>query len=324
MKILVTGGCGFIASHVVDALVNAGHDVAIIDNLSSGKLENKNDRARFYHADICGPEIDAIIREERPDVIDHHAAQISVPQSVRDPLGDAEVNITGTLKLLELSRVHHVRRFVFSSTGGAIYGEATAVPTPEDYIPRPASPYAISKFSAEHYIRFYGSQHGVEYVILRYSNVYGPRQIPHGEAGVVAIFTEAFLNHELPTLYHFPGEPDGMVRDYCYVKDIASANLLAVNTDRNGVFNIGTGRGTTTRELYTSILRAVRAHAVELGPTFDDPHTGGAREGDIKVSTLNAQRARTELGFRTTFPLEAGLDETVAWYLSKSNRQGQR
>lgn len=322
MRILVTGGCGFIGSHVVDALVNAGHDVAIVDNLSSGTLENKNERARFYHADICGPEADAIIREERPDIIDHHAAQISVPQSVSDPLGDAEVNIKGTLKLLELSRLYRVKRFVFSSTGGAIYGEATTVPTPEEYVPQPASPYAISKFSAEHYIRFYGAHHGVEYVILRYSNVYGPRQIPHGEAGVVAIFTEALLKHDLPTLNHFPGEPDGMVRDYCYVKDIASANLLAVKTDRRGIFNIGTGRGTTTRALYDGILRAARGRGIDLGSSFDHPHTGGAREGDIKVSTLNAHRAQTELGFRTTFPLEAGLEETVAWYLGRQEQQG--
>lgn len=322
MKILVTGGCGFIGSHVVDALVSAGHDVAIIDNLSSGKLENKNEKARFYHADICDRQVDAILRDERPDIIDHHAAQISVPQSVNDPLGDAEVNIKGTLRLLELTRLHRVRRFIFSSTGGAIYGEATTVPTPEEYVPQPASPYAISKFSAEHYIRFYGAHHGIEYVILRYSNVYGPRQIPHGEAGVVAIFTEAFLKQELPTINHFPGEPQGMVRDYCYVKDIASANLLAVHTDRRGVFNIGTGRGTTTRDLYRSILRAVRAHGVDLGPSFDDPRTGGAREGDIKVSRLNAQRAQTELGFRTTYPLEAGLEETVAWYLGRQEQQG--
>ena len=322
MKILVTGGCGFIGSHVADLFINDGHEVIIVDNLSSGTLENKNEKARFYQADICGPIIDSIIREERPDIIDHHAAQISVPQSVRDPLGDAEVNIKGTLRLLELSRLRGVRKFIFSSTGGAIYGEASSVPTSEEYVPQPASPYAISKFACEHYIRFYGAHHGLDYVILRYSNVYGPRQIPHGEAGVVAIFTESLFKRELPTLYHFPGEPNGMVRDYCYVKDIASANLLAVRTDKMGVYNIGTGRGTTTRELYFGIIRALRQKGMDLAPAFDHPNTGDAREGDIKVSTLNAGRAQADLGFSIAFPLDAGLDETVAWYLSKQKVTG--
>jgi UDP-glucose 4-epimerase len=323
MKILVTGGCGFIGSHVTDLFVNNGHEVVIVDDLSSGNLENKNEKARFYSADICGPVIDSIIREEKPDIIDHHAAQISVPQSVRDPLGDAEVNIKGTLRLLELSRVCGVRKFIFSSTGGAIYGEANSVPTSEEYVPQPASPYAISKFACEHYIRFYGVHHGLDYVILRYSNVYGPRQIPHGEAGVVAIFTEALFKKDLPTLYYFPGEPDGMVRDYCYVKDIAAANLLAVKTDKRGMYNIGTGRGTTTRELYFGIIRALRQKGVDLTPAFDHPNTGGAREGDIRVSTLNTGRAQADLGFSTAFPLDAGLDETVAWYLSKQKVQGK-
>ncbi len=318
MKILVTGGCGFIGSHVVDAFVDEGYEVVIVDNLSSGTLANKNKRARFYQVDICTPELDTIVRDERPQIIVHHAAQISVPLSVRDPLTDAEVNIKGTLRLLELSRAHSVKRFVFASTGGAIYGEASEVPTPEEYVPQPSSPYAISKLSCEHYIRFYGKQHNLNHVILRYSNVYGPRQIPHGEAGVVAIFTEALLSKKLPTLNHFPGEPQGMVRDYCFVKDIASANVVAAKTNKPGTYNIGTGKGTTTSLLYTEILQALRLSGIDLPPLFDHPKRAEAREGDIKVSTLNTDRAQAELGFRPAFQLREGLAQTVAWYLSRS------
>ena len=322
MKILVTGGCGFIGSHVVDAFVDDGHEVVIVDNLSSGTLANKNERARFYRVDICTPELDAVIRDERPQVIHHHAAQISVPLSVRDPLADAEVNIKGTLRLLELSRAYGVKRFVFASTGGAIYGEASKVPTPEDYVPQPSSPYAISKLSCEHYIRFYEKQHNLGHVILRYSNVYGPRQIPHGEAGVVAIFTEALLSKKLPTLNHFPGEPEGMVRDYCFVKDIARANLLAANTNRPGTYNIGTGRGTTTGLLYAEILRALRQSGVDLAPLFDHPKTAEAREGDLKVSTLDNGKAQAELGFQPAFQLRDGLAQTADWYLSRQRTHG--
>jgi len=322
MKILVTGGCGFIGSHVVDMFVAAGHDVVIVDNLSSGTLDNKNEKARFYHEDICEPGLEAIVRDERPDIIDHHAAQISVPASVETPLLDAEVNIKGTIRLLELARRYSARKFLFASTGGAIYGEAKTVPTPEEYVPEPASPYAISKMSCEHYIRFYGQQHNVGYVILRYSNVYGPRQIPHGEAGVVAIFTESIMRGELPTLYHFPEAPEGMIRDYCFVKDVASANFLAAQFDRPGTFNIATGTGTTTMALYAATIQTLRNKGLTISSALDNPKRGGAREGDIKVSTLNPARARKELGFHPAFSLEDGLSETVAWYLSRTKGRG--
>jgi UDP-glucose 4-epimerase len=324
MKILVTGGCGFIGSHVVDAFVDKGYEVVIVDNLSSGTLANKNERARFYRVDICTPELEEIIHDEEPEMIFHHAAQISVPLSVRDPLLDAEVNIKGTLRLLELSRTHGVKRFVFASTGGAIYGDANDVPTPEDYVPQPSSPYAISKLSCEHYIRFYGKQHNLGHVILRYSNVYGPRQIPHGEAGVVAIFIEALLSKKLPTLNHFPGKPEGMIRDYCFVKDIASANLLAATTNEPGTYNIGTGKGTTTRQLYREILQTLRLVPIDLPPLYDHPRTDEAREGDIKVSTLNTDRARERLGFRPAFQLTEGIAQTVEWYLAKQKVKDQR
>lgn len=320
MKVLVTGGCGFIGSHVVDAYIREAYQVVVVDNLSTGKRSNVNERAVVYVADVTGPGLDEIFEIEKPDIVNHLAAQISVPQSVKDPLFDAEVNIKGTLRLLELSQRHGVKKFIFSSTGGAIYGEATQVPTPEDYVPHPASPYAIAKFTAEHYIRFYSSQHGLNYTILRYSNVYGPRQIPHGEAGVVAIFTEGMLRGDLPTVNHFPGEPEGMIRDYCFVKDVAEANIIASASNSAGIHNVGTGRGTTTMQLYRMVLATLRERGIGLTERFDEPPRDRARGGDIRVSTLDVTRTGRELGFKAGTDLSSGLAQTVEWYLEQ-NRQ---
>lgn len=318
MKILVTGGCGFIGSHVADAYIEDGHEIAVVDNLSTGKITNKPEKARFYRFDICDPAIEDVFRTETPDIVNHHAAQISVPLSVQQPLYDAEVNIKGTLRLLELSVKYGAKRFIFASTGGAIYGEADVVPTDESYNPQPASPYAIAKFSAENYIRFYGAQHGLKYTCLRYANVFGPRQIPHGEAGVVAIFTEMLLKGKMPTVNHFPEEPEGMIRDYCYVKDIASASILATAGGKTGIFNIGTGKGTRTMELYRLILETLRKKGIEIPDRFVSPNRGEARDGDIRVSTLNAGKAKEELGFQPKFDLAAGLSETIDWYLEST------
>jgi UDP-glucose 4-epimerase len=315
MKVLVTGACGFIASHVADAYVERGHEVAIIDNLSSGKRENKNEKATLYVEDICTQQIEEVFARERPAVVNHHAAQISVPFSVEEPLIDAEVNIKGTLRLLELSRRYGVKKFIFASTGGAIYGEAEQVPTREDYQPEPASPYAISKQSSENYIRYYHNQFGLAYTVLRYSNVFGPRQIPHGEAGVVAIFTEKLLRGEHPTLNHFPEEARGMIRDYCYVKDIARASMIATESGSAGIFNIGTGRGTHTLTLYQTIVKALRSKGVNVPSSYDEPKRDSARPGDIKVSTLDASKAAAGLNWQPQYDLERGLLETVEWYL---------
>ena len=317
MKILVTGGCGFIGSHVADAFINNGHTVVVVDNLSMGSLANKNEKAHFHKIDVCSPEMAAVFEAEKPDIVTHLAAHISVPESVRDPLFDAEVNIRGTIRLLELSRSQGVKKFVFSSTGGAIYGEATQVPTDETYVPEPASPYDISKMSAENYIRFYGSQYGLNYTVLRYSNVYGPRQIPHGEAGVVAIFTESLFDGKLPVVNHFPEEPRGMTRDYCYVGDIAQANLIAASEPNKGIYNIGTGLGTCTMDLHRSVVEVLREKGIEVPPAFDEPGLGAARDGDIRVSILNAGKAERELGFRAKHDLKTGLTTTIEWYLSK-------
>jgi len=317
MKVLVTGGCGFIASHVVDAYVGEGYEVVVVDNLSTGKIENKNVRAKFYKVDICEEEVGKVFDAEKPDIVNHHAAQISVPLSVQEPLLDAEINIKGTVRLLELSKAHGVKKFIFSSTGGAIYGEATKVPTDEKYPPVPASPYAISKFASERYIQYYRGQFGLQYTILRYSNVFGPRQIPHGEAGVVAIFTEKLLAGQHPTLNHFPEERRGMVRDYCYVKDIARASVLASRSEKVGIFNIGTGKGTYTLDLYTETIKALRRNGKIIPPEFDEPKRDVARPGDIKVSTLNPGKARRELKWGTQYDLHDGLVETIEWYMNE-------
>ena len=314
MKVLVTGGCGFIASHVVDAYVNEGYEVVIIDNLSTGKMENKNEKARLHKIDICDDGVREIFAKERPDIVNHHAAQISVPLSVKEPLLDAEINIKGTLRLLELSKEYKIKKFIFASTGGAIYGDADQVPTDEDYQPEPASPYAISKFASEKYIRYYHHQFGLNYTILRYSNVYGPRQIPHGEAGVVAIFAEMLLDGRHPTLNHFPEERRGMIRDYCYAKDIARASILATGSEKVGVYNIGTGKGTYTLDLYTQTIAALRSQGKQVPGAFDEPKRDIARPGDIKVSTLNPGRAKRELGWEPLYDLQRGVRETIEWY----------
>lgn len=318
MKVLVTGGCGFIASHVADAYINEGYEVVIVDNLSSGKMKNKNKKAKLYKVDICDDEVTKVFDAERPDIVNHHAAQISVPFSVQEPLLDAEINIKGTIRLLELSKDHGVKKFIFSSTGGAIYGEATKVPTDEEYWPVPASPYAISKFSSERYIQYYHGQFGLNYTILRYSNVFGPRQIPHGEAGVVAIFIEKLLAGQHPTLNHFPEERRGMVRDYCYVKDVARASVIATRNKKVGIFNIGTGKGTHTLDLYTETIKALRSKAKIIPPEYDEPKRDIARPGDIKVSTLNPLKAKKGLRWEAQYDLRKGIVETIEWYINES------
>jgi len=237
MKVLVTGGAGFIGSNVVDGIIKAGHQVLVVDNLYTGKRSNVNPEARFYELDIRARETAELIKRERPDIIDHHAAQISVPASVSDPVFDADINIKGLLNLLEAARKYEVGKFIFISSGGAIYGEASEYPTSEDYQPQPLSPYAVSKYSSEHYLEYYRHQYGLDYTTLRYANIYGPRQIPHGEAGVVAIFMDNLLKERQSTLNHFREDEKGMVRDYCYVGDVVKANLLALEKG-SGDFSI--------------------------------------------------------------------------------------
>lgn len=316
MKVLVTGGAGFIGSNVVDGLIEAGHQVLVVDNLYTGKRSNVNPEARFYELDIRAPQIDELIQRERPDVLNHHAAQMSVPDSVSDPLFDADVNIKGLLNLLEASKKHGVGKIVFISSGGAIYGETSEYPTSEGYQPRPLSPYAVSKFSSEHYLEYYRHQYGLDYTTLRYANIYGPRQIPHGEAGVVAIFMDNLLKERQSTLNHFVEDEKGMVRDYCYVGDVVKANLLALEKGSGDFFNIGTGVGTKTLDLYNFIFKSFKEVRPELPEELAMVKKQITRPGDLTKSCLIIEKARRLLGWVPETDLQEGIRETLKWRLT--------
>jgi len=317
MKILVTGGAGFIGSNVVDGYIEKGHSVVVVDNLFTGKKENLNPAATFYEVDIRSQEIGTIIEKERPEIINHHAAQISVPASVEDPCFDADVNVRGLLNVLETSRKNGIRKIVFISSGGAIYGEADQYPTTENYSPKPLSPYAITKLVSEYYLFYYYHQWGLSYTVLRYANIYGPRQIPHGEAGVVAIFMTRLMNNQACTLYHFPNEPSGMIRDYCFVGDVVKANLLAIDQDENGLFNIGTGEGTNTLDLFRIIVEEVKKVKPDLADTIQEPNREVARPGDIAKSCLVVEKAKNVFGWRPETSLSEGVKATLEWHQSR-------
>lgn len=314
MKILITGGAGFIASHVVDACVAAGHEVLVVDNLSTGSVKNVHPEARFFRMDITDPAVEDLILQERPEVINHHAAQISVPFSVEDPHEDARVNVLGTLRLLQAAVRAGVRKVIFASTGGAIYGEVDA-PADENRPPAPQSPYALSKLTGEMYLRWFGETHGLAFTILRYANVYGPRQVPHGEAGVVAIFLEKLLAGVVPVIYTYPEMPDGMIRDYVFVEDVVEANMLALERGEGEVLNIATGKPTTTGALYRTLVSLLRQTGVPLPDGVDTPPTGPARPGDLRRSVLAARRARDVLGWHARTSLEEGLLKTIHAFL---------
>jgi len=242
---------------------------------------------------------------------------MSVPASVADPVYDADVNVLGLLNVLEASKDNNVRKIIFISSGGAVYGEAEEFPTTEDYPPRPMSPYAITKFVSEKYLDFYSHQYGLDYTVLRYANVYGPRQVPHGEAGVVAIFMNRILSNVPSTLFHYPDEPRGMIRDYCYAGDVARANLMALEKGSRGVYNIGTGVPVHTLELYNGIYEAIREMMPDVPAKLRDPDRGAARPGDLNKSCLKIERAARELGWEPEVRLGEGLRKTLLWRLKK-------
>ena len=314
LHVLVTGGAGFIGSHIVDAYVQAGHRVTVVDNLSTGTTANLNPRAKFFQTDIRSTTLDAIFRHGRFDVINHQAAHIDLRRSVTDPWHDAEVNILGTLNLLECACRYGVKRIIFASTGGAIYGDGVPYPTPESHPTRPLSPYGVAKLAGEHYLQYYQAVHGLRPVILRYANVYGPRQDPHGEAGVVAIFIGRLLRGD-PSVIFGDG---GQTRDFVFVGDVARANLLAfdylkADSGDSGplVVNIGTGQERTVNELFR-LLTTFRPRAPE-------PIYGPPKPGEQRRSAIDPSHAKRTLGWEPLVPLEEGLRETWKWFEERTS-----
>ncbi|MGH7915553.1 MAG: NAD-dependent epimerase/dehydratase family protein [Candidatus Binataceae bacterium] len=310
MRILVSGGAGFIGSHTVDALAaRGGNEIVVIDDLSAGKREQVNPRARFYQADLRdAPAVRGVIERERPEVLVHLAAQMDVRRSVADPAFDAQVNLVGFLNLMEAGRERGLRRVVFSSTGGAIYGEQERFPCDEEHPLRPVSPYGVAKLATEKYLFFYHAQYGIDYVALRYANVYGPRQDPHGEAGVVAIFCGRILEGRPVTIY---GD-GGQTRDYVFVGDVVRANVAALAGTVSGALNIGTGVETSVNQLYETLARtAGTSRAAEFG---------SARAGEQRRSAILPGRAAQELGWRPQVELSEGLAQTLRFFRDRAAR----
>ncbi len=302
MTILVTGGAGFIGSHVAEALLGRGHDVHILDDLSGGKRENVPSGATFHEMDIRSPDVQSLWNTHGFSVLFHLAAQMDVRKSVADPRFDADVNIGGFLNLMEAGRQNGLEKVVFSSTGGAIYGEPNVVPQDESHALQPLSPYGITKLCTEKYLYFYQQTYGVDFVALRYGNVYGPRQNPHGEAGVVAIFAERMLDGVQPII-----NGDGaQTRDYVHVHDVVKANLAALEHAGSGIFNIGTAVETDVNALFR-IIRDT------LAPEMEEQH-GPAKPGEQLRSVLSWAHAQEGLGWRPEISVEAGLTATAEWF----------
>jgi UDP-glucose 4-epimerase len=302
MKVLVTGGAGFIGSHVVDTFLAEGHDVAVVDNLVTGRMSNLNPQARFYQVDIRDAALAEVFEQERPDVVDHHAAQMDVRKSVADPLYDADVNVRGTLNLLECARRTGVRKIIYISTGGAVYGEPQYLPCDEEHPINPICQYGVSKHVGEHYLYVYRELYGLDYAVLRYPNVYGPRQDPQGEAGVVAIFCGQMLAGQPVTIFGTGAQE----RDFVYVTDCARANVLAAGAGRSGIYNIGCGVGASVSLLFSELRSIIKySHEPDFGP---------AKPGETFKIYLDSRRAQTELGWTPVISLADGLQRTVAYF----------
>lgn len=305
MKILITGGAGFIASHVADLLITNGHEVAILDNLSTGKKEFINPNAQFYQADITDKNrIEDILAEFKPELINHHAAHIQVGHSVEDPQFDAQNNIIGLLNLMQSAVKYGVSKVIMASTGGAMYGNKQT-PFSESMKEEPLSPYGVSKRAGELYLNYYHEQYGINYIALRYANVYGPRQNPHGESGVVAIFSEMLAQNQQPVI-----NGDGThTRDYVYVKDVAQANLMAIDSDFIGAINIGTATEVSTNEVFDKVVK-------EFGLKIAKKY-GPARPGEQVTSSLDYSLAKKILNWEPTINFDIGVKQVVQWYQNK-------
>jgi UDP-glucose 4-epimerase len=302
MKVLVTGGAGFIGSHLVDRLVEEGHEVIIVDNLVTGKRRNINRAARFYKQDIQSWRLERVFRNERPNVVMHLAAQMDVRKSVEDPMFDAQVNILGTLNVLQQAVKHGVRKVVFSSSGGAIYGEQEMYPAPESHVTKPLSPYGLSKLCGEQYLSYYQRSSGLQVVSLRYANVYGPRQDPEGEAGVVAIFIQKMLNNEQAVI----NGNGRQTRDFVFVEDVVEANLAVMGPETQGTYNVGTGAETSINDLFRILVQ-------HTGSTCKEVH-GPAKKGEQARSVIDNTRLRHELSWEPKGELSEGLKKTVEYF----------
>jgi UDP-glucose 4-epimerase len=302
-KILVTGGAGFIGSHVVDLFLSKGYEVVVLDDLSTGRPSNLNPQAKLYQLDIRSPEVRQVFAAERPDYVSHHAAQMDVRRSVAQPLFDADVNILGSINLIECAREFEVKHFVYISTGGAAYGEPERLPCDEEHPVNPICQYGASKHTVEHYLYMYHVNYGLRYTVLRYPNVFGPRQNPHGEAGVIAIFTGKMLAGE-PVIVNGDGE---QTRDFVYVGDCAYANYLTLTVDHQpGIYNLGWGRPTSINDIFFALAKVTGySHPIRHGP---------AKVGETRHIYLDARKAAKELNWTPTVPLEEGLERTVSYF----------
>jgi UDP-glucose 4-epimerase len=305
MRFLVTGGAGFIASHLVDALIAAGHRVVVIDDLSTGKRENLNPQATFYNLNICSAAVADVFAKERPDVVSHHAAQMDVRRAVREPQFDATVNVVGSVNILQFARQSGVRKILYASTGGAVYGEPSYLPVKESHPLAPLSPYGLTKHTFEGYLSLYRRLYGLSFTVLRYPNVYGPRQDPHGEAGVVAIFTQQMLTGELPKIFG-----DGTkTRDYLYISDIVAANLLVIESGDGETYNLGWGKEISDDRVFTTVRDAL---AVNVESSYAQ-----SRPGEIEHICLDSQKIHRDLGWKPTVSFEEGVARTVKWHKSR-------
>lgn len=300
-KVLVTGGAGFIGSHMVDALIKGGHKVSIVDDLSTGKEANINKKSTFHKMSINDKKLEDVIKKEKPEIVTHLAAQISVKASMQDPIADAHTNVIGSLNLLNLCHKYGVKRFIFSSTGGALYGEPEYLPCDEDHHIQPLSGYGVAKRSIEMYLLAYGPVWGLPFVILRYANVYGPRQDPLGEAGVVAIFARRMLKGK-PVTINGTGEQS---RDFIYVSDVVRANLAALEKGTGGLYNIGTGKGTSVNQIFAHLKKAT-------GYKLAAKH-GTVIPGEVGNIYLKSAKAKKELGWSPAVSLIDGLQNTVEY-----------
>ncbi|MCD6519666.1 MAG: SDR family oxidoreductase [Anaerolineae bacterium] len=303
MKVLVTGGAGFIGSHVVDACLEAGHEVVVVDDLSTGKRENLNPKAKLYVVDIRDAEaLEKVFAAERPEAISHQAAKANVRESMEKPVLYAEVNVLGSLILLEMARKYGTRKIVYASTGGAVYGEPQYLPADENHPINPLDPYGASKHHVEHYLYIYRTHYDIDFTILRYPNVYGPRQDPYGEAGVVAIWTAQMLEGKQPII-NGSGEQE---RDFVYVGDVARANVLALSKGGGEILNLGSGVGTSINELFVMLKQVTGSDCQEVH--------GPAKKGEVFRIYLNAAKAKEVLGWEPTVSLQEGLEKTVAHF----------